>query len=312
MPFDQDMQDFGSFDVDLADASLWVFKKRPAPEQQNTFTASSVLMGEELREELRKIVGRYQESCTLAEEYGLLAQVNEDGFLAADRENSIFSDLQGLIDRPLEECLARKVKQLNNAAGYVFRLEHNALVLYCVKKAGADWATRKKKGLMSVLFDQAEMEIVDTPSFSIARIFDFFVIGSSIFITNKAAFESLLSHKETYQGAYLALKQEPGFSAAIASFQIFDQFIGNNATHLRRMAVIKVRGYYNNPDYMARLRQINQLRNWGIQFDAQDRIVPTADKMRDILHILLDHRLRSELSENDYDVPATTPVQSQA
>ncbi|MNW01678.1 hypothetical protein D3C71_1973480 [compost metagenome] len=74
------------------------------------------------------------------------------------------------------------------------------------------------------------------------------------------------------------------------------------------MAVIKARGYYNNPDYMTRLREINGLREWGIQFDEQGRIVATAEKMRDILHVLLDHRLRSELSDNQYDVPSTTPV----
>ncbi len=62
------------------------------------------------------------------------------------------------------------------------------------------------------------------------------------------------------------------------------------------------------PDYMARLREINDLRGWGIQFDEQGRIVATPEKMRDILHVLLDHRLRSELSDNQYDVPSTTPV----
>ena len=52
------------------------------------------------------------------------------------------------------------------------------------------------------------------------------------------------------------------------------------------------------PDYMARLREINKLRRWGIQFDDEGRMVPILEKMRDILHILLDHRLRSELSDN--------------
>ena len=74
------------------------------------------------------------------------------------------------------------------------------------------------------------------------------------------------------------------------------------------MAVIKARGYYNDPNFMTRLRNFNQVRGWGIQFDAQGRIVATPEKMRDILHVLLDHRLRSELSENQYDVPSTTLV----
>ncbi len=59
---------------------------------------------------------------------------------------------------------------------------------------------------------------------------------------------------------------------------------------------------------MAKTSQINGLRNWGIQFDAEGRIVATQETMSDILHVLLDHRLRSELSDNQYDVPSTTPV----
>lgn len=44
---------------------------------------------------------------------------------------------------------------------------------------------------------------------------------------------------------------------------------------------------------MARLREINGLRNGGFQFDADGRIVATPETMSDILHVLLDHRLRS-------------------
>jgi len=274
----------------------------------NPYTAVSVLMGDGLRDQLKELATNYQTSHTLAEEYSLLSQTSEGGFLAVSREDTLFPRLQGLIDQPLEECLVKNVKQLNNAAGYVLRLRQGESVIYCVKKANADWATRKKKGMMNIFFTEAGLDIMDNPSFSISRSFDFFVVGENVLMTNKPAFESLLNHKDTYEEAYAALKQEAGFSAAIADFVVFDAFIGENATHLRRMAVIKARGYYNNPDYMMRLREINGVRGWGIQFDAQGRIVATPEKMRDILHVLLDHRLRSELSDNQYDVPSTTPV----
>ena len=308
MTIAQDLQSFGAFDVAQSTASLWIFKKRPATGQMNPFGAVSVVMGDALRDQLKELANNYQTSHTLAEEYSLLSQTSEGGFLAVSREDTLFPSLQGLIDQPLEECLVKNVKQLNNAAGYVLRLRHGESVIYCVKKANADWATRKKKGVMNIFFTEAGLDIMDSPSFSIARSFDFFVVGEHVLMTNKPAFESLLNHKDTNEEAYAALKQEAGFSAAIADFAVFDTFIGKNATHLRRMAVIKARGYYNNPDYMTRLREINGLRGWGIQFDDQDRVVATPEKMRDILHVLLDHRLRSELSDNQYDVPSTTPV----
>lgn len=308
MTIAQDLQAFGAFDVTQAVASLWVFKKRPATGQMNPFTAVSVVMSDTLRDQLKELASSYQTSRTIAEGYNLLSQPGEGGFLAVSRVETLFPSLQGLIDQPLEECLVKNVKQLNNAAGYVLRLRHGESVIYCVKKTNADWATRKKKGMMNIFFTEAGLDIMDNPSFSISRSFDFFVVGENVLMTNKPAFESLLNHKDTYEEAYAALKQEPGFSAAIADFVVFDAFIGKNATHLRRMAVIKARGYYSNPDYMTRLREINTLRAWGIQFDDQGRIVATPEKMSDILHVLLDHRLRSELSDNQYDVPSTTPV----
>jgi len=265
-------------------------------------------MSDPLREQLKTVVQSYQASHTFAEGYTLLSQPGEGGFLAVSRAETLFPRLQELIDQPLEERLVKNVKQITNAAGYALRLRHGDSVIYCVKKANPDWATRKQKGVMSIFFTEAGLDILENPSFSISRSFDFFVVEDNIFMTRKPAFESLLSHKDTYEGAYAELKQEPDFSATIVDFEIFDAFIGTNATHLRRMAVIKARGYYKNPDYMARLREINRLRGWGIQFDAAGRIVPTQEKMRDILHILLDHRLRSELSENQYDVPSTVLV----
>ncbi|KVD88263.1 hypothetical protein WS63_00945 [Burkholderia stagnalis] len=265
-------------------------------------------MSDALRDQLKGLASSYQTSHTIAEEYNLLSQPSEGGFLAVSREGTLFPSLQGLIDQPLEECLVKNVKQLNNAAGYVLRLRHGEVVIYCVKKASADWATRKKNGMMNIFFTESRLDIIDSPSFSISRSFDFFVVGENVLMTNKPAFESLLNHKDTYEEAYAALKQEPGFSGAIVDLSVFDAFIGKNATHLRRMAVIRARGYYKNVDYMARLREISGLRGWGIQFDDQGRIVATPGKMRDILHVLLDHRLRSELSDNQYDVPSTTPV----
>lgn len=304
----QDLETFGAFDVTQAVASLWVFKKRPATGQMNPFTAVSVVMSDPLKDQLKGLALSYQISHTNAEEYNLLSQPGEGGFLAVALEGTLFPSLQELIDQPLEECLVKSVKQLNNAAGYVLRLRHDNALIYCVKKANSDWASRKKKGMMNIFFTEAGLDIMDSPSFSISRSFDFFVVGESVLMASKSGFESLLNHRDTYEEAYAELKKEPGFSATIADFAVFDAFIGKNATHLRRMAVIKARGYYQNPNYMGRLREINGLRGWGIQFDEEGRIVATPEKMRDILHVLLDHRLRSELSENQYDVPSTTPV----
>ena len=151
MTVEQDLQAFGAFDVTEAVASLWVFKKRPATGQMNPFTAVSVLMSDSLRDQLKGLASSYQTSHTIAEEYNLLSQTCEGGFLAVSRAGTLFPSLQGLINQPLEECLVKSVKQLNNAAGYVLRLLLRGVSDLLRKKANADWATRKKKGMMNIL-----------------------------------------------------------------------------------------------------------------------------------------------------------------
>ncbi len=308
MTITEDLQAFREFDATAASVSLWVFKKRPVSGGINPFTTVSVLMSDTLQKQLKDLVVGYQDSHTTEEAYTLLAQTSEGGFLSFVGSETLFPELQSLIDQPHEEHLANGVKQLNNAAGYVFKLRWQNKLLYCVKRTSSDWATKKKKGYMNIFFKESALDIIEDPSFSIARQFDFFVVGNHVLMANKAAFESLLNHRDSYEEAYAELKQEEGFIAAISDMAPIDAFVGTNATQLRRMTVIRARGYYKNPNYLIRLREASSTREWGIQFDDSGRIVPTEETMRSIMHILLDHRLRSELSENQYDVPSTSLV----
>ena len=74
------------------------------------------------------------------------------------------------------------------------------------------------------------------------------------------------------------------------------------------MAVIHEKNLYANPGFMAAVQQVNAKRQWGIQFDGNNRIIPTAETAALILKILLDQRLLSEITQIMYDVPDGTPV----
>lgn len=304
----EDFEAFKTFQTSEGSASLWVFKKRPIADDANPFRAVTVMMSDALAAELRAVVQGYQQTLSEVNPYDLLAQTNESGFLGVGRVGTLFPDLEELVDQPAHEHQITSVKQLNNAAGYVLRLRVGDSVLYCAKKAASDWATKKKKGMLSILFKDATLDIQEDPSFSIARSFDFFALNDSLLMTNKSAFESLLNHKVTYADEFTALQTEPNFVAVFSGLTHVVDYVGNNAIQLRRMTVIKERGYYNNAGYMQRLRTVSALRGWGIVFDADGKICPTAETVRDIIQVLLDHRLRSELSENQYDVPSTIPV----
>lgn len=303
-----DLKAFLDFDVTAAEATLWVFKKRTVKGDVNPFRAFSVLLGDKLREQMKQVASGFQGKYTSATAYDILSNPDDGEFLAIGVGDTIFQDLKLLIDQPHEENLAKAERDLMNSAGYVLRLLHDDRHMYCVKKASSDWKAAAKRSFFRMTFKNSKLDLVIEPSFSISNSFDFFVVNDHLFMADKKAFESLLSHKDSYEDNYVQLKADPDFAATISDMAPIDAYVGNNAMHLKRMTVIKMREYYKRPGYLEKLREVSDYRGWGIQFDDKGRVVPTEEKVRDILHILLDHRLRSELSDNQYDVPSVTPI----
>src|SRR5690606_16939635 len=85
-------------------------------------------------------------------------------------------------------------------------------------------------------------------------------------------------------------------------------FVGTNKLHLRRACAIRQKGHYRDADFMARLRKRHAECGLNLIFDDQGRIVPTPETCADIIRALLDHRLSSLFSQNNYDVPDATVV----
>jgi len=295
-----------NFNVADSSLTLWTFKKSAG--KSGPFKAFATVTTDELTEELKRIVtdtlARYQE----VEDYQLLAQPNEVGCLYLEGDETTFPQLQDQIDLPPEEHLITNVKQLENSAGYVVRLQTEKEVLYGVRRLASDWRVKRRASVVNLVLNGNQLDLAGDESFQIAKTFDFFATETDLLIINKASFESLLEYKQTYATSFVELQQSDEFKAVFSDMALLIQHVGTNAMHLRRMAVVHERAHYANPQYMQRLRDTNVARNWQIQFDNQGRIVPTEDTIRTIIQVLLNHRLHSELSETDFDVPSASPV----
>lgn len=298
----------GIKNFNIADASLtlWTFKKSAG--KSGPYKAFATISTDDLAAELKQIVtdtlARYHE----IEDYQLLTQPNEVGCLYLEGDETTFPQLQNQIDRPPEENLITSVKQLENSAGYVVRLQKGSEVLYGVRRLANDWRVKRRASVVNLVLNGNQLDLAGDESFQIAKTFDFFATKTDILVINKASFESLLEYKQTYASSFTELQQSDEFNAIFSDITLLVQHVGTNAMHLRRMAVVQQRAHYANPDYMQRLRDTNAVRNWQIQFDDQGRIVPSEDTIRTIIQVLLDHRLHSELSETDFDVPSANPV----
>jgi hypothetical protein len=306
MTIEQTLNQCRNFDISNASLSLWVFKKSLS--QNANFIARSVVVTDALKQVLKEIISTTINRRTEVEQYSLLAQPNEVGCLCLEADETIFPELQVLIDLPVEENLIDNIKQMENSAGYVVRLQRDGNVLYCVHRLAENWRTTKRFSVVNTVLNGNQLDVVPDQTFLIGKSFDFFATATDILVINKGNFESLLNYKLTYTHSFAALQKDAAFSAVFTDLVPLINHVGTNTMHLRRMAVIQQRGLYTDAAYMLRLRQVNVQRNWNIEFDAQGRISPTDETIRAIMQVLLNHRLRSELSEDDFDVTSSTPV----
>ena len=83
--------------------------------------------------------------------------------------------------------------------------------------------------------------------------------------------------------------------------------VGNNQRYLRKIATIRNLGHFRNPLFIQRLEQLSLAKGWNINFE-NGQIVFTEQSLDDILTLLQNKRLHSELTDQDFDVESAKPI----
>lgn len=296
-----------AFDFDNADVYLWVFKRSTTAAK---YTAYYVRTDDDLNATLKTFASQEKERITEWAPYNYLAQANENGCLSVGVDETNFGPLKGLVDLPEAERAVNDIRKLRGAAGYLVKFVHNGTTVYAARRSPTTWKPAyKKKGVINVFYHNGELSAVQGDEFTLEPNFDLFCLDDSILIANKVGFESVMQYRTGYVTAFGGLQHQPQFVALFTNMQPLIDHVGTNSMHLRRMAVIQEKHLYQNAGFMAAVQQVNAARNWGIQFDGNNRIVPTPETAALILKILLDQRLLSEITQIMYDVPDGVPVQ---
>ena len=293
-------------DLENATLSVWAFKKSTSKTAK--FRASSVVATPELATELKGIARRWIDRCTEVDDYSLIATINESSCLYLESDETIFPQLQDLVSNPPEEHLIEAMSDLEGSLGYLLRLTIGIDTLHCVCRLGNEWKVKKRAHVLNLVLNRNQLDLAGDEAFTIPKRFDFFVLNTDILVTNKGNFESILEYKQTYATSFTELKAEASFQAIFSDMTVLVDHVGTNTMHLRRMAVVQERGYYNDNAFMDKLRLVNQERLWNIVFDDNGKIVPSVESVRAIIQVLLNHRLHSELTGHDFDVPSANPV----
>jgi hypothetical protein len=294
------------FDIEAANLSVWTFKKSQS--RAGRFKAQSVVATPELIAEFKDIASARIGRCAEADNYDLITQINEASCLFLEADETLFPQLQDVVDQPPEEHLIDDFSDLQGSLGYVVRLTLGDNVLYCVSRLPGDWQVKKRRQRINLILHENRLDLANDEMFTISKTFDFFVLNDNILVVNRANFESLLEYKQTYISSFAELQADAGFQGVFSDMALLIEHVGTNTMHLRRMAVVQERAFYSNASFMDKLREVNQARNWNIGFDADGKIVPSPESVRTIIQVLLNHRLHSEMTGDDFDVPSASPV----
>ena len=290
-----------NFDFSQATAHLWVFKKSASSKK---YSAYHVQADNDLTSMLKNLIRSEMTRITEFSPYSYLAQTNENGCLATNQEGTDFSFLKVQVDRPEPECRARDIKDLKGATGYLVKFKIGEQTIYAVKRSSSSWKTSYPKKFINMIYSNGELSAAEDNAFAIERNFDFFCNGSAIFIANKLSFESTMQYRILYEQVFTALQTTPSFSSLFNDMAPLIAYVGSNSTHLRRMATVQEKNLYGNPSFLASLQVVSVRRGWNINFDtATGKIIACQGTAKDILQVLLDHRLMSEVTEYVYDVP---------
>lgn len=303
------MSDFSNwrlFNYDNATIQLWVFKKSSTAAK---FRAWHVRTDQQIEQLFRSAIKNEIERITESSAYSPLAQTNESSCLTHALEESVGAiALLNKVDQPEAENADAELKHLKGAAGYVVKFQDGTDTVYAVRKTAPTWKPTVRKSFINAFFKNGELSASPEESFSFDSYFDFYCFNETLFVTSKRSYESTVSDKKVYETSFEQLTIDPQFASQFSSVEPLKQYVGTNAMQLRRITVIQQKALYLRPDFCPKLKAVSAARQWGLNFDANDRLVVCDVTARTIMQVLLDHRLLSEITDTIYDVPDAEAV----
>lgn len=298
--------------INLGDstASLAIVKEYKR-DRISHYDVKYVAIDQKLERRLKGVIINHINRSNTVEEYSYdCPEPEEDQVQAINYEETdfyrIFEQLGKL--NP-EEDIINGVDELVKAKAYMIILRNNeGIQVVGFKTLPENWKMKRNRGLISLLYKEDRFEDLEEENvFSIASIVDLFYFNEILFILSKKDFERGLNFREGMIDNANEMYQEVEQLNLFINMDILTNRVGNNQRYLRKIATIRNLGHYRNPYFLQRMQQLNAIKGWNITFN-NGQIVFTDDTLDDILTILQNKRLHSELTDEDFDVESAKPL----
>lgn len=312
MTIKQQFKHLKELDLSNTTASLAIVKEYKK-QRISQYNVKYVPIDNNLENRLRNILVKKIEQSNSIEKYSFDCPEPESNQLRTisseetdfDNINNILSELNP------EEDIIVNIKELIEAKSYliILRIDTEIKVIG-FKKLSENWKMKKNKGLIPLLFrDNRFEDLKEENVFSILGTLDFLYFENLLFILSKKAFEIGLNFREGMISKANEFYEEINEINLFVNLDILKSKVGNNQRYLRKIATIKKMGYYRDQQFLNRFKQVNILKNWGIDFEGEQVII-SEEKLDAILTILQNKRLHSDLTEEDFDVESVKPLEN--
>ncbi len=304
------LQKLKKIDLSNANVTLAVVKEYKR-DRVSQYTTKYVPIDQALETRLRNIIVKHINNSNTVEKYTFdCPEPEADQVRVINYEETDFYRIfDNLEDLNPEVDIIENVDELVKSKAYMIILRNSeGIQVVGFKTLPENWRMKRNKGLIPLLFNENRFEDLEEENvFSISNMVDIFYFNDFLFILSKQNFERGLNFREGMINNAEELYQELSDLNIFVNLDILTDKVGNNQRYLRKIATIRNLGHYRNPVYLERLQQLSTSKGWDIQFEDQ-QIVITEETLDDILTLLQNKRLHSELTEEDFDVESSKPV----
>ncbi|GEM_PF-3417036 len=280
------MNEFKEFSTEECAVSLWVFKS-------SRTRAFSVPLSENMIGEFKKIKNHSLNDVTNFTLYDSGAAIDKDTAMVLNGDIDQWSNILKLISEPVEERYVRSINGLQNNLAYTVIFSHNGRRLYAVKKTSSRIGSKKSNNFFDALFDGEKLDVAENLVFAISKYFDFFYLEENFLILDRSNFESILGYKDHYKKNFEELVKDTNFISKVGNLDVLINYVNENAIQLGRMNAIKEKKKYEDSIYWDSVMKLNASEQWGIDITSTGKINISPEKVKDVVSILLGHRVKS-------------------
>lgn len=297
------LMDFGLWAV-----TFWLIKRK-AVHREASYSVLRVDTNAKLQKRFRGYIKQQLQGRDFhLDEYDFSNADADDVLLTLDSDTTDFPKVEQAIEQGFDNQRANEYSDLLNSWAYVIHLEHGGEHVYAWRKINAMTQPKKVESRKALFFQNHILtDVAEDEVFLIDPHFDFFAYEGITFIANKREFESSMNFREgmkKHGSELLAQFESLAFLSDVAPIR---EFVGNNLHHLRKLASIHKAGYYQQPDYLKRLAEVNIEEGWELRVE-NGKIVVEPETIELLLKLLNNDRLRSPINQEVFDSAAKKKV----